>query len=326
MTSRNGATILRVVAKAGYSYREDGTLLPLPEPPKVAMADELWEDDPQSAQAVRTESDVSLHKPHTDLIVNGHAVAEGGRAVTHVDVVLAYQRKALKELRVFGDRAWLRGAVGWRMTNPAPFHAMPITYARAYGGGDARGAEARNLGGTGYVTSPDATFEGRRAPNVEHLAALISSLADRPPPAGLGVIARNCQPRASFAGTYDNAWLEGRYPLLPDDFDDRFNQAADPSQWVPRPRGGEEIQILGMATEGQIYLRVPPCELAVAFRHREKTEERLMDLDSIVVDTIKRTLSLTWHATADIHGDPFRLLETVVGKKPAPSTNPVVCC
>jgi hypothetical protein len=51
-------------------------------------------------------------------------------------------------------------------------------------------------------------------------------LKHRPSPAGFGPIACHWQPRVGFAGTYGDAWVANRLPLLPDDFDDRFFQSA----------------------------------------------------------------------------------------------------
>jgi len=41
-----------------------------------------------------------------------------------------------------------------------------------------------------------------------------------------GPIGRHCKPRVQLAGTYDDSWTEDRMPLLPDDFQERFHNAA----------------------------------------------------------------------------------------------------
>jgi len=212
------------------------------------------------------------------------------------------------------------------MSDPLAFTSMPVTYSRAYGGRDDRGGEGRNLLGTGYTSHPDASFAGRRAPNVEWAHQTITSPADHPAPAGIGVVERGSQPRIGYAGTYDARWLEERFPLLPDDFDDRFNQTVDAEQWVPRPRGGEEIRIEGMAAEGTLSLVVPPCRLMAGLHYRDRSEQKELDLDSLVVDTDARTLTLTWRTSADVHGDPFRLLETVIDAASVGRSAPARCC
>src|SRR5262245_60706553 len=47
-------------------------------------------------------------------------------------------------------------------------------------------------------------------------------------PFGFGFFPKNRPPRLGYAGTYDAKWTESRCPLLPEDFDDRFFQAAFP--------------------------------------------------------------------------------------------------
>ncbi len=53
----------------------------------------------------------------------------------------------------------------------------------------------------------------------------IGSASDKPPPAGVGYVPA-WHPRATFAGTYDEAWRKKRAPYLPADFAPRFFQAA----------------------------------------------------------------------------------------------------
>jgi hypothetical protein len=326
LTARNGATILRIVVKAGYRYSSDRGLDLLDKQPAPQLSDEYWEHDPISAEAVRIESDVSLYKPHTDLIVNGHAIAVGRKAVTGCEASVAYQGRILRRLKVLGDRVWRRSIRGWSLSDPLRFETMPITYARAYGGKDAAGAEARNLIGTGYATQPGADFEGMRAPNIEDPAQLIQQPSDRPTPAGLGVVSRASSWRARYAGTYDAKWLDEGYPLLPKDFDDRFNQAVESQQWIARPRGGESIQITGMSDRGAINIKLPPCQLRVGLHYRDRRSDQPLDLDSVCVDTDLHTLTLTWRGTADIHGDPFRLIETVIHPSDVSATPPKGCC
>ena len=81
-----------------------------------------------------------------------------------------------------------------------------------------------------------------------------------------------------------------------------------------------------MAAEGTISLVLPPCRLMVGLHYRNASEQKEMDLDSVVVDTDARTLTLTWRANADVHGDPFRLLETIIDATSVGRTAPARCC
>ena len=43
----------------------------------------------------------------------------------------------------------------------------------------------------------------------------------------------------------------------------------------------------------------------------------MMRPETVVVNTVERTCTITWSADADIHGDPFRLAKIIVGDPPA---------
>lgn len=314
LLDKKGANILRIVLKAGYHFTLDWRLHVAENQPEIVMEDK-WRGEPGQS-SVRYESDVTLDKPHTDLVINGYAHAPRGRAVRRMDVCVYYQKQLLKRLRVFGDRTWKRGLLGWRKTTPKPFVKMPIVYERAYGGSDKNGSEARNRCGTGYASGLGRKFTETSVPNIEFSKQLVKSPRDKPAPAGLGVIAKHWEPRLLFAGTYDDAWLENGFPLLPHDFDMRFNQSVPPDQWIARPQGDEIIKITGMSPDGDLHIQLPPCLMGLMLHYRDRSEEKLMDLDTVLIESEEQRLTLTWRASADIHGDPFRLLEMVVGPSP----------
>lgn len=311
LTERNGATVMRVVVKAAYDVAPDGTVALAKEPARIVFADEYFGQP--GASAVCYESDVSLHKPYTDLVVKGNAVAPNGNLASRVEVSLRYAGRMLKTLHVSGDRVWEHGLTGWRSSPPQRFATLPLTYERAFGGCDESGNEPRNLVGVGYHTDVSRDLVGAPLPNVEYAEQLISSPRERPAPAGLGVVARSWQPRLGFAGTYDQRWLDERYPLLPLDFDTRFNQSVASDQWLPRPRGGESIVLTGMSTSPQFRVVLPSCSLRLGARYRDHAEDRAMELDTILVEPDDSRLTLVFRDTLDIHGDPFRLLEMAVG-------------
>jgi len=314
LLDKKGANILRIVLKAGYGFTRDGQLQIAENQPEVVMEDKYWGEPGQSS--VRYESDITLDKPQTDLVINGSAHAPRGQAVHEMNVNVYYQGQILKALRVFGDRVWKRGPLCWRKTTPRPFVKMPIVYERAYGGSDKKGSVARNRCGTGYASSLGRRFTGTSLPNIEFPEQPIRSPRNKPTPAGLGVIAKHWEPRLSFAGTYDDAWLENGFPLLPHDFDMRFNQSVPPDQWIARPQGDEIIKITGMSPDGDLYIQLPPCLMGLTLHYRDRSEEKPMDLDTVLIECDEQRLTLTWRASADTHGDPFRLLVMVIGQSP----------
>lgn len=320
LTARNGATILRIVVKAGFDIAADGRVAVSAKQPPVVVEDVHWGEP--GVSALRYESEVILGKPKTDLLVNGSACAPGGEPVTHMDVGLAYQGKVIKRLRVTGDREWRRGPLGWQMSRAVPYTQLPVTFDRAFGGIDAEGAEPRNHAGVGYATNPGRAFEGSPVPNVEFADQLITSVSDRPRPAGMGVVARHWEPRKRFAGTYDQAWLDERFPLLPDDFDERFFQTAPEDQWIDRPQGGEQVGILGMSPAGKLLFTLPPCRLGATLHYADRTEQPPVHLETVMVEPTERRLVLTWATTACIHGDPFKLHDIELWPDDAPAGGP----
>lgn len=63
------------------------------------------------------------------------------------------------------------------------------------------------------------------------------------PPAGLGSLGRAWTPRRQMAGTYDQAWLDQRWPNLPADFDFGYWNAAPADQQIDYPQGDEIIEL-----------------------------------------------------------------------------------
>lgn len=324
MLDRNGANILRIVLKGEYIIHHTGDLQPAEQQPDIVMEDIYWGEPGHSS--VRYESDITLWKPYTDIIINGCAYAPKGRAVHEMNVSLEYEGHLLKQLRVIGDRNWKKGLIGWYKTTPMPFVKIPIVYERAYGGSDEKGSEARNRIGTGYYTKLKSDFKGTPLPNIEHPKQLIRRPGNNPEPAGFGVISKNWEPRLSLAGTYDEDWLEGRFPLLPHDFDMRFNQSVSPDQWIRRPKGGEVIRISGMNPEKPIQVKLPPCFMNLRLRYTNLDEGKPMDLDTILIEPDECKLILTWRASADIHADPFALKEMIVGVAPHQNSATSTCC
>jgi hypothetical protein len=159
MLAKNGATILRIIVRATYELADDGRLTLAPEQAPVRFEDAYWGEPAKSS--LRHESDVSLEKPFTDVVVHGHACAPDGRPVTKMEVSLAVG-SSVKRLQVVGDRRWERSMGSWLMTPPSQFTTMPVTYDRAFGGMDAEGSESRNR--VGRATRPASARSSKACP------------------------------------------------------------------------------------------------------------------------------------------------------------------
>jgi hypothetical protein len=138
-----------VVVKGTFLVDDRGQMQLAAEQQPLVAADEHYGAPDKTC--VRHECDFVLHKPLTDVIVVGKAVAPHGRAVASLPVRLEVQG-AHKDALVTGERRWVRVPGGLTGSHPLPFTEMPLTFDRAFGGVDESGgpgraaAEMRNSG------------------------------------------------------------------------------------------------------------------------------------------------------------------------------------
>lgn len=312
---RNGAEVWLVAVKCTFDITPDGsTVVSKDQPPVLRIA----EHHAGPGSSVKYEADLVRTKTTTDVIVIGHAYAPDGRPATRMDVAFAVG-PVHKVLRVTGDRVWR----GFGTSSPEPFTRMPLIYERAYGGVDRRSSrpdrdwEWRNPVGTGFAVSRD-NATGLALPNIEYPDEPVGSWKDRPRPAGFGAIAGHWQPRAGFAGTYDERWTRQRSPLPPEDFDDRFFQCAPADQQAPSfLHGGENAALVGLTPSGELRFSLPKVFLGFETRFygggREIHKERR--LHSVIVEPDVPRVSLVWHSALMCHDRVHKLDRTIVTVK-----------
>jgi hypothetical protein len=303
LSDEEGRELLTVVVKATYAIHADGRLQLAEEQRPVEVAG-TYNGDPETSSP-RYEPEVAPKKPATDVVLIGHAHApHAGTVQLDVSFQVGPVRKTI---RVFGDRYWFT-RMGFRvMSDPAPFWKIPLIYERAFGGWDhspsdpnKHTVERRNPVGVGYYPKRFSSFvEGAPVPNLEDPRHLIGSPTDSPPPAGFGFIGPGWAPRLNYAGTYDDAWMQNRMPLLPIDFDRRFYNAAPADQIVPGYlRGDEHVVVLNASPEGRLSFKLPgtpPPQCLV-----EMQDETLCTLesrlDTVIIDTDEAVVVLIWRA------------------------------
>jgi hypothetical protein len=304
---RDGREILVVCAAGSFALPSAGSAagalarLEVQEPPP--MADEYWGEP--GASSLRREGQTAYVRQGTDIYIQGSACAPRGGLATHA-VVRARVGPCQKELRVTGDRVWRRGLFGLRPSTPVPFDTLPLTYERAFGGcaapkkGKPPKYEPRNPVGRGFYGRAKEAV-GKLLPNIEESGERVSRWSDRVTPAGFGPITRSWLPRRDLAGTYDDAWLEHRAPLWPDDLDDRFFNAAAPGMVAfPNLTGGEPVTLEGFDPAGTIAFRLPKHRLALTTVFRHRKDRREMVLDGVSIDVDARRLALYWRASVTV--------------------------
>lgn len=289
-----------VAVKGTFVTDANGVLTLADEQKPLLTADEHYGDP--AASSVRYECDYALEKPLTDVLVVGKAMPPPGQQVRELTVRLDVQGKA-KDLTVYGERRWVRSLGGMIPTDPLPFHEMPLTFERAFGGSDdSRGAdrvavEQRNFSGVGFHPHRGAAqLVGRALPNIERPRQLIGAPSDKPEPIGFGVVGRSWQPRIGFAGTYDARWRDERAPFLPADFDLLFYQCAPKDQQFPHFRGGEKIRCVQMAEQRVVTYVMPRLRIPVLFRFVNEEITREGVLDTVTLEPHLGLTTLVWRA------------------------------
>jgi hypothetical protein len=307
-----GVETLSTLVKGTFDLRRldaRGTPAPAGEQVAVAATDE-HHGDPETT-SIRVPSDFSLGKRGTDVLLAGTAHAPRGRPLPWMDVVLA-AGPVRKTVRVFGDRAWDAGAAA--TTPPVPFARMPLVWERAYGGGDGTDVEERNPVGRGFVApGGGAPPDGLPLPNLEDPFHPLTSWEHAPPPAAFAPVAPHWLPRRAWAGTYDDAWREGRAPYLPEDFDPRFFQVAPEGLAAPGfLAGGEPVEVRGATPDGPLRFVLPALALRVAYRVDGGTEAQPAVLETVLVEPDAGRVVLVWRAALACDKRLLRVREITV--------------
>jgi hypothetical protein len=301
---REGRDLLLIIVAARFL---------IPEPPETQLGvlpldrqlppplTDSYTGEP-GGSSLRVEGQTTYVRPATDIYIWGEACAPHGHRVERLEV-RAQVGPCKTRLTVIGDRIWLASpAMGAMASRPRSFLRIPLIWERAFGGVAAGSTqekplfEPRNPVGCGFESDAETAL-GRALPNIESVDHPLRRPGDRPPPVGLGPIARSWQPRLSFAGTYDETWRRERAPLWPDDFDERFfNAAPDWLQARPHLVGGEAVRLDGMHAAGTIKFQLPVLRFVVRSRFTDRELSLPLQLDGVMIDTVDRELALYFRA------------------------------
>jgi len=311
--------MLIVMAKATYSLPQSGHEAVLaPEQVPLVQADQFTGEPGLSAPLY--ESDYAHRKPACDVLLIGSAYAPAGRRAIRTNVGLKVG-PVVKQFAVVGPRVWSKGVVGVSATDPQPFESLPITYDCAFGGTDRTRADRGqtdtflpNPVGRGYWKATDG-IDGRPLPNTEEADRPVQKPHGEYVPKAFSPIGRNWLPRAKLAGTYNQEWIEKTAPLWPDDFDERYFQAAPPDQTMPYPQGGEEVVLLNLTPDGRRAFPLPSRRMPMTFiPHKGRDITRDASLDTIALEPDRQRFTLTWRVALPLGRSVFDVKETVVGE------------
>lgn len=323
---KDGAEIWLVAVKCTFDIKPDGTTEIAKEQPPVTMAPEYIDPENPAKSSLKYDMDLVRTKTTTDIIVLGHAYAPQGKPVTEMDVGFRVG-PIIKHLHITGDRVWQ----GKSPSKPAPFTKMPLIYERSFGGFDpeTRASEMpkwdeRNPLGTGFALKASG-IDGIPLPNIEYPDQLIRHWDDRPQPAGFGAIGAHWQPRVGLTGTYDDQWQQDRFPLLPEDFNDKHYQCAPIDQQAPQfLSGGEQVALINLTPDGKLYFNLPrvPLGFETFFYTGERQLHDKARLHTVIIEPDFPRVSLVWHSALPCHPKVLKLKETRIIQKKLLNTNP----
>ncbi|WP_437949729.1 DUF2169 domain-containing protein [Sorangium sp. So ce296] len=324
LADEDGRPLLVPLVQATFTFAPGRGLSPAGEQAPVNLCGVLWGKDAETS-SYRVEPAFAFVKPATDVVLLGHAYA---RHTTETQVVFRVGPVG-KAVRVVGDRFWVRSASAIAATRALPFDRMPLTYERAFGGWDRsdpdpskHSFESRNPVGVGFRAPPGRFEEGVQLPNLEDPADPVLRWGQVVTPAGVGFVSPNWQPRASFAGTYDDAWSKARMPLLPRDFDRRFFNAASPGLVAPGYlRGDEQVWVEGASRHGKLSFRLPglrPPRCRASLASREDAEIELK-LDTVIVDTDEDRVVMQYRGHVALRDGPHDVRAVVIEELAAPA-------
>ena len=126
-------------------------------------------------------------------------------------------------------------------------------------------------------------------------------------PQGFGVITKAWRPRLKLAGTYDEAWLESRWPNPPPDYDMAYWNGTHRAMQCPHLSGDEIVTLTNLLAYGApgnrladpattvASFRVPAVDLALRLElDSERTLYGRMPIDTLTVDLEKMVLHVVW--------------------------------
>ena len=246
-----------VVVKASFQVAEDGGVTRVDTEEQLAVSEADVTTDLGTI-----DGDVVPIKPGCDLALLGHA--RSPHAERAVDRLLVDLRVGTfsRPVTVFGDRNWTDSSRSPKMTAPAPFTAIPLTYDRSYGGSAVAAAKlvtpySQNPDGSGYVRLREHVA-GTRLPNLEESDQLISSWEQTPLAAGTAPLPRVSSLRLDGGGFAVDIEKE-MVQLTPPAF-----SFAHPRMKLARYPGGETLTVTSVTVGGPWTFTLPVMHFTVA--------------------------------------------------------------
>jgi hypothetical protein len=321
-TDKSGLDHLLAITKATFNLSCDGATELADEQRPLVAADVPSGEPGYSATIV--ESDYALFKPRCDVLFTGSAYAPNNTPSKNVVVSMSIGNMR-KSLRVTGYREWKAGSLDTiEAGEPSLFTRMPFSYDTAFGGIDNfhrdqkyHRSYANNPVGLGYHRLLNhELLADTPMPNTEETNTPVKTPNGTYRPMALGPLGRGWPSRLRFAGTYDAKWQEKHFPFLPQDFDNRYFQAAPPDQQIDYLKGGETVELKNLTASGYCTFRLPRMGIDSVVFYLQTGEYLIA---SFHVDTLhffpdEGIFTLTARASVPFSDDPQACSKVIFGR------------
>lgn len=359
-----GGALHDVLAVRGtFDFAGEGEIVTLSRQQEPIMDGDEFDgpvDEHPLKATLKRVGDRVLYKPRTDIHVVGAAKSKHGALLR--EWLAGVQVGSVRKLvRLRGPHRFERFMGRWRQTPHTATDTVPLDYRLAFGGtfdlseldpcAVKSGAatplyKADNPVGCGWLPSdkqlgalpkPErrqykallGKLKALDAPQIEDPSHPVNNPFQTLPSQGLGPVARWWEPRVTYQGTLDQAWLEQRYPAWPDDFDPRFYQSAHADLIAPGHLIGDEpVGLMGLLPEGILRQRLPGLAPLVVVTHVSGHMAVITPVfDTLTIDLDARQMTLVWRATFD-RVDPVDTLTLgatqIAGLNDSPAMRPGV--
>lgn len=317
-----GRELLIVVGKATYDIPSEPEEKPRLSDEQVPLveADEFTGEPGLSA--LLYETDYAHKKPFCDVLFNGKAYTRSGHPEMKTPVMISVDKWS-KAFAVTGTRFWRKQLLTVRPSNPEPFIEMPISYDNAFGGLDNSKENPNDV--KTFLTNPvgmgfsyyQKNIDGMPICNTEEIGNPVKVPRGKYNPMALGPIGRSWTPRYTYAGTYDDEWLENENPFFPRDFNYLYFQAAPKDQQIAYPKGGERVTLANLTPQRLTSFLLPKIEMSVIFiSHEGKDVVQSSVMDTLVIEPEMERFTMTWRASLPMNKSIFDIKQMVLSEKP----------
>jgi hypothetical protein len=277
----------------------------------------------KNAEELVAEADFMPFRPQADILVMGKAIAQGGKAFRRQAVRFSCGAIS-KEVMALAPRRIVKQRRRWELSEQEEVDSVDLSWRMAVGGVDLLASEEApplhdgNPIGRGWSlnfhNAPNGTeFDLAQIENPTDMLDPNETNALAPRPVCFAPIQRSWPARYQYAGTYDETWENGRSPLLPEDFSERFYQAAPPDQiYSDEFRGGVPVYIEGMHIDGSYTFRLPQVILeAATWLGRSVSIDRFR-ITSVTLFGTEKRLEVVWNMSVPCNGQDMQLDKSVV--------------